>query len=98
MGSLGEKGLLLDAQQPSSGLWSRSGGAVFALCRAMWGGRAGEARGGRSVALREKRNVSVVPEGLQPEGVLPGPTREVTADAPIEHPVGSGASLAPERH
>ena len=92
MSSLGEKELLLDAQQRTSGLWSRAMKTAFAFPSGMWGARPAEARGERAVLLRAKRN------GHARSTLVTDPT--VMVDPPPASPLGEGASrdVVPERH
>ncbi len=92
MGSLGEKELLLDAQQRSSGLWSRAVRAAFAFPSVMWGARSAEARGETAVLLRAKRNGHA-----RATLMMSGPAGSVV-DAPLTAPLGEEARPAPERH
>ena len=86
MSSLGEKELLLDAQQRSSGLWSRAIRAAFAFPSVMWGARSAEARGETAVLLRAKRNGHARPTAL----MMSGPAGSVL-DAPLTTPLGEEA-------
>jgi len=92
MGSLGEKELLLDAQQRTSGLWSRAMKVAFAFPSGMWGARPAQAGGERAILLRAKRNGHA-----RSTLVTDGPTGVV--DAPPASPRGETASTdVPERH